>query len=267
MKHGEKQQGAGPRAKMFCSTEGLPPALCVWCVCEVAQSCLTLCDPVDCSLPGSSVHGIFQARVLEWVAVSFSRGSSPPRDWTQVCHIAGRRFIVRATLSRWHLYVPWLKKLTQNLDHHTQLCWEEKWGRQGICSYSGVLCFKGGVLGFWKRLSGSEGSKGRLWGLRRRMAQLALVLVALATRWHPYFGIFAFNFNLRKNLFKSLRNKCSLDLGFIIYEADFISCLNVLPCFRQSCFDPGIVIINVGVSLPPLFLSVLEPGVKQWFSI
>ena len=42
---------------------------------EVAQSCLTLCDPMDYSLPGSSVHGIFQARVLEWVAISFSRGS------------------------------------------------------------------------------------------------------------------------------------------------------------------------------------------------
>ena len=43
---------------------------------EVAQSCLILCDPMDCSLPGSSVHGIFQERVLEWVAISFSRGSS-----------------------------------------------------------------------------------------------------------------------------------------------------------------------------------------------
>ena len=40
---------------------------------EVAQSCLTLCDPMDCSLPGSSFHGIFQARVLEWVAISFSK--------------------------------------------------------------------------------------------------------------------------------------------------------------------------------------------------
>ena len=47
---------------------------------EVAQSCLTLCDPMDCSLPGSSVHGILQARILEWVAISFSRGSSQPRD-------------------------------------------------------------------------------------------------------------------------------------------------------------------------------------------
>ena len=64
---------------------------------EVAQSCPTLCDPVDCSLPGSSVHGIFQARVLEWVAISFSWGSSRPRDWTQVSRTAGRHFTVWAT--------------------------------------------------------------------------------------------------------------------------------------------------------------------------
>ena len=47
---------------------------------EVAQLCLTLCGPMDCSLLGSSIHGIFQARVLEWVAISFSGGSSQPRD-------------------------------------------------------------------------------------------------------------------------------------------------------------------------------------------
>ena len=46
----------------------------------VAKSCPTLCDPIDCSLPGSSIHGIFQTRILEWVAISFSRGSSPRRD-------------------------------------------------------------------------------------------------------------------------------------------------------------------------------------------
>ena len=59
---------------------------------EVSQSCPTLCDPTDCSLPGFSVHGIFQARVLEWVAISFSRGSSRPRDWTWVSQIVGRCF-------------------------------------------------------------------------------------------------------------------------------------------------------------------------------
>ena len=64
---------------------------------EVTQSCSTLCNPVDCSLPGSSVRGIFQARVLKWVAISFSRGSSRPRDWIWVSRIVGRRFTVWAT--------------------------------------------------------------------------------------------------------------------------------------------------------------------------
>ena len=53
-------------------------------VCMYAQSYLTLCDPMDCSPPGSSVHGIFQASTLEWVAISYSRGSSQPRDGTWV---------------------------------------------------------------------------------------------------------------------------------------------------------------------------------------
>ena len=60
---------------------------------DIAQSCPTLCNPMDCSLPGSSIHGIFQARVLEWAAISFSRGSSRPRD--RSC-IADRRFTVWA---------------------------------------------------------------------------------------------------------------------------------------------------------------------------
>ena len=50
-------------------------------------SCVRLCDPMDCSLPGSSVHGIFQAIVLKWIAISFSRGSSQPRGQTWVSHI------------------------------------------------------------------------------------------------------------------------------------------------------------------------------------
>ena len=58
----------------------------------VAKSCRTLCDPINCSPPGSSVHGIFQARILEWVAISFSKGSSQPRDWTHISCIAGGFF-------------------------------------------------------------------------------------------------------------------------------------------------------------------------------
>ena len=76
---------------------------------EVAQSCPTLCDPVDCSLPGSSVHGILQARVLEWVTISFSRGSSQPRDRTQVSGIPGRHFNLWATFE-W-LLISWISKM------------------------------------------------------------------------------------------------------------------------------------------------------------
>ena len=63
----------------------------------VAQSCPTLCNSMDCSLPGSSVHGILQARILEWIAIPFSQGSSWPRDWTRVSCIAGRFFTIWAT--------------------------------------------------------------------------------------------------------------------------------------------------------------------------
>ena len=61
---------------------------------KVTQSCLTLCDPMDCSVAGSSVHGIFQTRMLEWVAVAFSKGSSQPRDQTQVSCISGEFFTI-----------------------------------------------------------------------------------------------------------------------------------------------------------------------------
>ena len=64
---------------------------------EVAQLCPTLCDPMACSLPGSSVHGIFQAIVLEWISISFSSGSSRPRDQTQVSRIVDRCFTVWPT--------------------------------------------------------------------------------------------------------------------------------------------------------------------------
>ena len=61
-------------------------------LCLVTQICLTLCDSTDCSLPGSSVHGILQSRILEWFVISFSRGSSQPRDQIQVTCIEGRFF-------------------------------------------------------------------------------------------------------------------------------------------------------------------------------
>ena len=74
------------------------PLLLTWLVCvrSVTQSCPTLCDPMNCRLPGSSVHGIFQAGILEWVTISSSRGSSQPRDRTCVSCV-GRQILYHLT--------------------------------------------------------------------------------------------------------------------------------------------------------------------------
>ena len=79
-------QGTAPTTT---ATKLLP--LCCSC-CLVTKSCATLCNPVDCCLPGSSVHGILQARILEWVSIPFSRASSPPRDRICVSCTAGGFF-------------------------------------------------------------------------------------------------------------------------------------------------------------------------------
>ena len=77
----------------------------------VAQLCPTLYDPLDCSPPGSSVHGILQARILMWVASPFSRGSSQPKDRTQGSCIAGRFFTIWATALQTSLWKPGIKFL------------------------------------------------------------------------------------------------------------------------------------------------------------
>ena len=76
--------------------------VCV-CVCvhvciqaKLLQFCLTFCDPMDCTLPGSSVHGILQARILQWVAMPCSRGSFRPRDQTHISCVS--------CIGRWVLY-------------------------------------------------------------------------------------------------------------------------------------------------------------------
>ena len=73
-----------------------------WWWFTITQSCPTL-EPMDYSLPGSSVHGISQASILEWIAVSFSRGSSRAWDWTRISCIAGEFFTDWATREGWHL--------------------------------------------------------------------------------------------------------------------------------------------------------------------
>ena len=93
----------------------------------VAQLCLTLCNPMDCSPPGSSVHGILQTRILVWVAVSFSRGSSQPRAQTWVSWIVGRFFTVWAARGAPPVGIVVLNVVTED----SQLC------RAFLCNYFG----------------------------------------------------------------------------------------------------------------------------------
>ena len=86
---------------------------------SVTQSCLTCCDPMDCSPPASSVHGIIQARILERVAVSFSRRSSLPRDQTGVSCIAGTFFTIWATREPQICYIHKSKSPSENATAHT----------------------------------------------------------------------------------------------------------------------------------------------------
>ena len=76
-----------------------------WMKVSVRQLCPTFCIPMDWSLPGSSAHEILQARILEWVAVPLSRGSSQPKDWTQISCNAGGFFTIWATREAPNTYI------------------------------------------------------------------------------------------------------------------------------------------------------------------
>ena len=84
------------------------------CACSAAQMCPTLCDPMYCSLPGSSVHGILQVRILKWVVISSSSGSCWPRDWTHVS------CIFRQFLYHW---VTWVTQSTHHTPWQKALLW------------------------------------------------------------------------------------------------------------------------------------------------
>ena len=82
------------------------------CVQAQLLGCVWLSDPMDCSLPASSVHGIFQAKILEWGAISFSKRSSQPRDWTWVSHIIGRFFYCLSHQGSSYIEIPRLHRWT-----------------------------------------------------------------------------------------------------------------------------------------------------------
>ena len=126
----------------------------------VTQSCPTLCDPMNCSLPGSSVHGIPQARVLECVAISFSRRSSQPRDGTQVSRSGGRCFNLWATKE-----APIVKNLPAMQETQIQSLGSEDSLKKGMATWLEYYCLENsmergawgstvhGVAKSWTRLS------------------------------------------------------------------------------------------------------------------
>ena len=89
-------------------------SVCVWAT--KSQSCSDSCDPMDCSPPGSSVHGIFQARILKWVVISFSRRSSQPRDQTRISYIGWQ------ILSPWATWEPTFRLLTFSATGKAAFC-------------------------------------------------------------------------------------------------------------------------------------------------
>ena len=84
-------------SSLFICECGVHFSVCIH-MCLVTQSCPNLCNPMDCSLPGSSIHGIILARILEWIACSFSRGSSQSCDWT---HVYSHLLLGRQILYHW----------------------------------------------------------------------------------------------------------------------------------------------------------------------
>ena len=115
------------------------------CVPADAQSCPTLCDPMDYSPPGSSVYGIFQARMLEWVAISYSRGSSQPKDRTYVSCIASSAFAGRFFIT---------ELLGNPFSGQKKKVYSVVWGYEvGMCllsSFLGDSWVSGSRSSFWK---------------------------------------------------------------------------------------------------------------------
>ena len=93
----------------------------------VTQSHSTLCNLLNCSPPGSSVHGILQAKIMEWLAISFSRGSSQARDRTQVSCIAGRCFTICTAREAQRIWENFLINKPISIDPVYKSVWNNKW--------------------------------------------------------------------------------------------------------------------------------------------
>ena len=108
--------------------------VCV-CVCGYVLSCLRLCDSMQCSLPDSSAHGIFQPRILEWVAILYFRGSSLPRDWTWLSYVS---YVGRQILHHW---ATWEAYITGNYMQYPGINYNGKEYKKGcILCITELLC-------------------------------------------------------------------------------------------------------------------------------
>ena len=143
------------------------------CVCSVTQSCQNLCNPIDCSLSSSSIHGILQARILEWVAIFFSRGSSQPRDQTRLlcflhwqasslplCHLGSLPALLETVFSLECLF------LSQNQHQRTSHClWER--GRAAMWKVSKMMMTNAKLVkAAFEKVSGSQQKRSPIYGSR-----------------------------------------------------------------------------------------------------
>ena len=144
-------------------------------VCLVTKPCPTLCDPMDCSPPGSSVHGIAQARILEWVAISLSRGSSWPRDRTHVSCIG--RWILYQGASREAL----TSSIQQHLFHWTRVGSES----QQMVSVQVVQMKKLQWKDSLQRCEWVKGAPEAWWGLWNQTTGQPEVVELLSVAWEP----------------------------------------------------------------------------------
>ena len=115
------------------------------------QSCMPLCNPMDCRPSSSSVHGILQAWTLKCIVIPFSRGSSGPRDWIWICRITGRFFIIWATIKRQLCY-----KTSMELQCRKMVCMTVKAQRREkvMDAYKGkvFIYYRNSVVLIWTRL-------------------------------------------------------------------------------------------------------------------
>ena len=109
-----------PLEERFYFSKKLPYKYICVCVCSTAQSCVSPCNPMDCSLPDSSVHRIIPTRITELVDISFSRGSSLPRDWTHIS--CCRQILNHWAISEAHLMPMWYEAANYIVLHHYSHC-------------------------------------------------------------------------------------------------------------------------------------------------